>query len=355
MKLSAKAPIRLASFALAMLAAPMTCVFGQNPGPTGPSSSSQPVETSGKQQERFWIAGRYDGNRVIVYFDAVKFNGTKPSIAEELPPPVANGFFTPKKLPWSYVAKLQQGPDAEHFKIGDQYDLIFGSGLIRTITLTTLVGAETDEGVGNDSFIGALGTVDQDDDLPYLNFSEDYYIARRHNKGLSANLSTAATAETGTLGAGLELGPVRFDIQTQIVELLKDRMRALATAPQRNAAERSAPYVRIKAFHLHDGSLRYYASAEWYQGTQITDTTSYSIAGWITADPKLQIMALEPRTFGYGADEPELLNVLDLGDGKTGVILSISQGESIETDLFEYRDGVDLKQMRVLQSIAFGE
>ena len=27
--------------------------------------------------ERFWIGGRYDGSRVIVYFDAVKFNGTK--------------------------------------------------------------------------------------------------------------------------------------------------------------------------------------------------------------------------------------------------------------------------------------
>ena len=26
--------------------------------------------------ERFWLAGRYDGNQIIVYFDAVKFGET---------------------------------------------------------------------------------------------------------------------------------------------------------------------------------------------------------------------------------------------------------------------------------------
>jgi len=35
--------------------------------------------------ERFWLAGRYDGNRVIVYFDAVKFNGALPSTSRRLP------------------------------------------------------------------------------------------------------------------------------------------------------------------------------------------------------------------------------------------------------------------------------
>jgi hypothetical protein len=287
---------------------------------------------------------------VIVYFDAVKFDGTKPSIAEKLPAPVADGFFTPEKLPWNYVSKLQQGPDAEHFRIGGTYDLIFGGGLVRTMTLTTLVGTETDEGVGNESFIGAIGTVDKDQILPSLSLKQDYYVVRHHHDQQGAN----ATATSKAVFAYLEEGPTRFDIQEQIVDLLKERMLVLATAPQRTAAEHSAPYVRIKAFHLPDGSPRYYASAEWYQGAQITDTT-YSIAAWITAVPKLQIMALEPRTFGYGGDEPELLNVLDLGDGMAGVILSISRGESVETDLFEYRDGVDLKRMRILQSIAFGE
>ena len=29
--------------------------------------------------ERFWLAGRYDGNRVVVYFDTVQFGGAMSS------------------------------------------------------------------------------------------------------------------------------------------------------------------------------------------------------------------------------------------------------------------------------------
>jgi len=45
--------------------------------------------------------------------------------------------------------------------------LLLDYGKIATVTLTTLVGTETDEQVGNDSFIGALATLD-DEDVPYL-------------------------------------------------------------------------------------------------------------------------------------------------------------------------------------------
>jgi hypothetical protein len=138
--------------------------------------------TGGKAEQplsrRFWIAGRYDGNRVIVYFDAVKFNNTVPSVAERLPNPVADGFLMPEKLPWAYVAKLQEGPDTEHFKIGDKYDLLFGSGKVAPITLTMTVGTEGDEGVGNDSYIGALATLD-DKDGEFL-LSKNYYVVYRH-------------------------------------------------------------------------------------------------------------------------------------------------------------------------------
>jgi hypothetical protein len=53
--------VRLAVLLLGLLALHTTPTFGQN----GP--------------ERFWLAGRYDGNRVVVYFDAVKFEGTMSS------------------------------------------------------------------------------------------------------------------------------------------------------------------------------------------------------------------------------------------------------------------------------------
>lgn len=49
------------------------------------TADAQPV---GTHSERFWLAGRYDGYRIIVYFDVVKFNGTVPSIAEKLTDPV---------------------------------------------------------------------------------------------------------------------------------------------------------------------------------------------------------------------------------------------------------------------------
>ena len=54
---------RLAVLLLGLLALHTTPTFGQ------------------KGPERFWLAGRYDGNRVVVYFDAVQFKGTMSSNA----------------------------------------------------------------------------------------------------------------------------------------------------------------------------------------------------------------------------------------------------------------------------------
>jgi hypothetical protein len=46
-----------------------------------------------KQPDRYWLAGRYDGNRIVVYFDAVTFNGTMAAKARKIPQPVVEGFF----------------------------------------------------------------------------------------------------------------------------------------------------------------------------------------------------------------------------------------------------------------------
>lgn len=51
------------------------------------------------QPEPFWLAGRYDGNRMIIYFDEVKFNGTVPSTAKRIVDPVVGGFFMSVELP----------------------------------------------------------------------------------------------------------------------------------------------------------------------------------------------------------------------------------------------------------------
>jgi hypothetical protein len=61
--------LRLASLLFGLLAMRSAQTFGQN------------------APERFWLAGRYDGNRVVVYFDAVKFGGTLSSNARKIAHP----------------------------------------------------------------------------------------------------------------------------------------------------------------------------------------------------------------------------------------------------------------------------
>lgn len=147
--------------------------------------------------EHFWLAGRYDWNRVVIYFGAVKFGNKFPSDAHELAP----GHFSPYVLSPSYVAKFQKAPGAEHFAIGDHYDLLLGGRRVAPVTLNTLLGFPGDEGVGNDSYIGALATVDRQGGL----FAEkDYYAVTRHGTVLPADLYS-----------GLLNEPVRFDIQNK--------------------------------------------------------------------------------------------------------------------------------------------
>src|SRR6185369_2006255 len=102
---------------------------------------------------------------------------TVPKNASKIAYPIADLFFIPVGLPPAYFASFQQKPGAEHFSVGDRYDLLLGDGGVTTVKLTTLVGFQSDEVVGNDSFIGALGTVEDPD---WLLFSRNYYVVRRH-------------------------------------------------------------------------------------------------------------------------------------------------------------------------------
>jgi hypothetical protein len=309
-----------------------------------------------KKPERFWLAGRYDGNRVVVYFEAVKFEGTMPSNARRLAPPVAGAFFEPVELPASYVARFQKKPNAEHFLIGDRYDLLLGNGTIATIKLTTLVGCETDEPVGNDSFIGALGTLESKDSFIFTN---EYYAVRRHQEPQTdgASLILKTTAEFGQY-PGIVDEPIRFDIEARIAELLNQRMKMETTAAERSATRDSPLAFKVQTFQVGDGDLRYYVRAEWKSGKEPDDASSYVLAAWMTPVPTLHILAVEKRTSPYdgiASALPDLLNVLDLGYGKTGIVVKIVGEDSGEVDLVQYRDGVNLRGMRVMQSIGVGE
>jgi hypothetical protein len=127
--------------------------------------------------ERFWIAGRYDGNRVIVYFDAVKFGDTFPTEAAKITNPVAEGFFIPRTLPESYIRERQIAFMVERFGLGDQYDLLLDNGFVATFRLTALACFHGDEFTGNDSYVGALGTLD---DSNALLFQGNYFVVRPH-------------------------------------------------------------------------------------------------------------------------------------------------------------------------------
>jgi hypothetical protein len=302
------------------------------------------------QPQRFWLAGRYDRNRVVVYFDAVKFNGTIPTTGMKLTP-VATLFFDAVEVPASFIASFQKGPASERFSLGGHYDLVLEENHIATVALTTFVGCETDEPVGNDSYVGALATLN-DKDIPY--FRKDYYVLRRHVEKKS---DVGSITRIPTVWTGLENEPVEFGVQSRAVALLTEQMNKFATDIQRRRAERTSPVFQMQAFRTADGALRYYARAEWKPEKDL-DKTSYALGAWISPLPELHILATENRASGYEPFDyvlPNLINVVDLGNGKTGMIISKGGDDSIELDLVEYQDGTDLKHMRMLQSIGTGE
>jgi hypothetical protein len=297
--------------------------------------------------ERFWLAGRYDRTRIIVYFDAVKFNGTLPTTAKKLVPE-AGRFFEAVEISQKFVAPFQNAPSSEHFAIGDQYDLVLEENHVATVSLSTLIGCETDEEVGNDSFIGALATLEEND-LPY--FRKDYYALRQHHAGRQK-----PTAEIPDVWAHIENEPVEFSAQSKIVALLTDRMNTLATNVQRQRAEKTSPIFQVQAFRVSDGTLRYYARIFW-KPEKDSDRSGFAIGAWLAASPTLHILALEKRTCGYDDFEcvvPNLLNVLDLG-AATGLVVAAQGDDSIGLVLVEYSDGLDLMHMRTLQSFGTGE
>ena len=302
------------------------------------------------QRERFWLAGRYDGNRVLVYFQAIKFKHTIPTNARQLPGAVVGGFFGQVELPASYIAQFQKGPEAERFAIGDQYDLLVENGTAVPVKLSNLVGSEGDEDVGNDSYIGALATVSHPDDLL---FTRGYYVLRHHQEPRD----DGAKRNTNVPLVGLVDEPVRSDIQNRMASLLNEQMKIAADNDDRPEAERVPPAIAVQTFRAADRSLRYYVRAQWKSANQPDDKPPYMLAAWMTPKPTLHILSLETRTSRYRFDSalPQLLNVIDLGGGRTAIIVSSEGDDGRSLDLLEYRDGLSLRHMPSLDSVNCGE
>ncbi len=200
----------LAAFVLVVTSARLVPAAAQAPGP------------------RFWLAGRYDGNHVIVFFDAVKFKGTVPRTARPLAIPTTFGFLFQRELPTSYVAQLQKKAGTEQFHAGDQNDLLLGDGRIATVTLTTMVGYVSDDEDDDPSYIGALAKVY---DATALVGPQGYYVLQRHDSSKTASGKAQPTSASATLltssgsFASLFEEPVRFDLQMQIAALLTEASR----------------------------------------------------------------------------------------------------------------------------------
>ncbi len=299
------------------------------------------------RKPRFWLAGRYDGNRIVAFFDAVKFKGTVPRTARPLPIPATFGFLFQDELPAEYVAELRRKPGAEQFHIGDQYDLLLGDGRVATVTLTTLIGYVSDDEEDDPSYIGALAKVYG---ATTLLGTQGYYVLLRHGS------SDDASCRPGIVAALFE-EPVRFDVQTQIATLLTGRADAAATAEERRQIKNIAPTLSVQEFRLADGELRYYARVEWRAGDELEGAPVFAMGAWIAPKPTLHILALERITSPYGfVDElPNLLNVIDLGCGRTGIIANVTGPGDSTLGLWEYRDGADLNHMHLFQSLVMDE
>jgi hypothetical protein len=284
---------------------------------------------------RAWLAGRYDGNRVIIYFNAVHFGPTPPADLPQLSPPVADAFFNPVTLPNNLLAKFGKSPGWQPFAVGESYDLLLGGNDIVNVRLTQLVAALGDEAVGNESYVGALATVAKNNSLAS---STDYYALEPHTQ--------RQVTFDNTRGVLLH-EPVPFDIQSEIASQLT---RAIPK-PQK-----AAPAFTVQPFRLANGALRYYVRSEWCESGQ-DDKSTYALAAWISPNPSLHILAVEHKTSDYGfPDElPILRNVIALDANTTGIIVTSNGEDSTAACLLEYRDGSDLQHMRRLQCIAAGE
>ncbi len=286
--------------------------------------------------ERFWLAGRYDGNHVIVYFDALKIGDAWPQNTEEIAPPIADAFFAPFGLPADFVGRLQAGGRVERFNPGDRYDLLVGNGMDATITLATFVGFQGDESVGNNSFLGALATPDRVD---RLRFTKDYYAVRRHVERPAGEASPRFDPNTVV---SLDDGPVPFAVETRAAALLTERMKKEPADSLPRDARSISPAVLVQRFTLADGTPRYYARAEWRRNRLASPI--YAVGAWLAPSPQLHVAAWEPTAFS------RLLNVVDLGGGRVGVIAPLERGDGRGIELAEFADGANLAAMRSLHS-----
>ena len=303
------------------------------PGPT--SRAAAP--------DRVWIAGRYDDTHVVMYFATAHFRDSSPPSAVKIPAPKADGFFDPEALSLGDVERGRDSASTERFAIGDRYDLVLDRGHVATVVLTSLVAFESDEQVGNDSYVGAIARVSASD-LAF--FTRDYYVVRPFGQ-----------AQVHSPLVGIARDRMNERMRGQVITRLRDRLAADSDTSVERKARTMSPIVQdATPFTLADGGKRWYV-----RGTMSVDATDCTkFEAWLAPRARGQefrLLAVSPSSCSYDMpkEAPRLLNAVDLGAGRIGLIMEYLGEDGRALVLHEYVDGSSLAHMPVLQTIAAGE
>ena len=76
---------------------------------------------------------------------------------------------------------------------------------------------------------------------------------------------------------------------------------------------------------------------------------------FVSPQPTLHVVSLDKSYCLNDPEAPSLLNVAHIGRGRTGLIVNVWGGDGRDLRLVEYRDGIGLFHLRIIQIIAAGE
>ena len=271
-------------------------------------------------QERFWIAARYDATQFVTYFEPVHF-GTLPTRDNQLVQPRTPDFFGPRPIAQADLERVR--PVAgEPFKVGGRYDVLTADGGTVPMVLTSLVKFHTDEGIGNDSYIGALGRVAAPD---LAKLRSNYVVVRRPDGPDPARGSRA----------GLTEGTVPSAVAAKLLALVGGT-KVIAAQP----------------FTTAGGDGRQFVLATVGTGRDCRTRLT-----WLTGQPESRVVGTEDLPFCGSTLYAglRLRAVVDMGYGRTGLVVVLQSEGGREVKLVEYRDGLKLGEMRVWQTISVGD
>lgn len=179
----------------------------------------------------------------------------------------------------------------------------------------------------------------------------DYYAAHRYEPRASVG---AAPASPSSAAARLRTESTPASTRDRIIALLHTVL-AHDTSADVRVEERSLPLTvkGIQPLAIAGGAPRHYVTAQLRRdGTHCSNAAS-----WLSPRPELRTLALDVVSCSYDAppDSPPLVNVVHLGLGRTGLIVTFDYEDGEALERIDDVDGSRLGAMRVLWSIGAGE